>query len=226
MPKLLPVFWMPLNRKTVCPEVVPGACGTVQVVEKAVIGVAAPLSHQAYVCHPSGNAAGTTVGDDRGASRCAVGPRPGPKARNGTLIAGGAGILMRRFVASSILSIAPCSWISPKPGSTRWTKDLGRKPPGVRTRLSAIGVSFPLLSSRRNVPDRAASHAMQPVIVFLTIRSYLAVVRLVGRNPPAQRLPEVIGRRSRVVQLVQKELTPGIFCCFCLIRGVCNRFDV
>jgi hypothetical protein len=47
IPKSCPVFWMPLNRNTTCPEFVPGACGTVHVVAKEVIEALAPLSHHA-----------------------------------------------------------------------------------------------------------------------------------------------------------------------------------
>src|SRR5712691_1570752 len=98
---------MPLKRKTTCPELVLGTGGTVHVVEKEVIEVP-PLSHDAKVCQPSGSASGTGPGLCIPARE-----RPGPNARNGTLIVGGFGKCVTFLVASSILAITPLSWINP-----------------------------------------------------------------------------------------------------------------
>src|SRR5580692_5139691 len=122
---------MPLKRYKSCPDCVDGPGGTTHFVENKEIGAPVLFVHDAYVIQPLPNAGVSTRGWTR---LCGMTGRPG--GRLGTTPKS-----WRTFPDECSLRIRPPLPSSTAPGSIWKTSDLGRKPPGVSTLSSAMGIS-------------------------------------------------------------------------------------
>src|SRR6266536_2722923 len=177
-------FWMPLNRKIVCPDWVDGAGGTVQVVANADTGVPVLLLHDAYVIQPPPKAGfrpaarrGWTTFrgiNGRPGGRCGRVPSSARTSPDGL-------ITLRRRSATS----------SAYPTSILYTLDFGRRPPGVNTYSSATAEP----PSRSRGCSSSATTYVPSGMRRTTCPEPTACTESLGRGPPGA----TTGSSSRVI---------------------------